>query len=129
MNQLMKVQSVFSSLLRTSLVVMLGFLAVACSTHGSKPTTLLTQAEQKVQSAKSHDAEEHAPLALEKAKEHLSKAKDQISEEEYDEASRDLELAIAYSDYAVMKSDADQKEKAANEISQGLMNLQRETLN
>ncbi|VUD58899.1 hypothetical protein TDB9533_02539 [Thalassocella blandensis] len=121
-------QSVLSHVAKISVLAAASFAAVACTTHGTKPTGMLAKVEESIAAANSNEAKEYAPLALQKASDHFDNAKREIEDSDYDEATRDLELALAYADFATVKAQAEQKEKAANEVSQGLMDLQRETL-
>lgn len=128
MNRQFKAFPVLLRSVKVCALSMACFAAVACTTSGTKPVGMMAKVEEGIAAAKSNEAEEYAPLALQKANEYFSNAKQDIEDGDYDEANKDLELALAYSDFATVKSQAEQKEKAANEVSQGLMDLQRETL-
>ncbi len=123
-----KATSYFGAFSRMTMVLLMSMYFVACSSSGVKPTTLLEQSEKNISVAKSHDAGKYAPLALKNSEEYLAKAKTDIKEEEFRKARRNLELSLAKSDYAIAKAKAENSQKTANEISQGLLDLQRESL-
>lgn len=113
---------------KLGVVILLSVLGFACSSQGEKPTNLLVQAEKKLSVAKSHNAEEYAPLAYNEANELIEESRSDMEEGDFYSAERHLNLSIAKSDFAIAKSKADSTEKTANEISQDLMNLQRESM-
>lgn len=118
----------FSSLLKVAALAVLSTMCLACVSNGNPPTTLMTQAQERVTVAKSHGAQEYAPVALENAQDYINKAKQNVEDGDYEKAQQHLQIAMAKSDYAIIKSDAEKTEKSANQISEDLMTLQREAL-
>lgn len=100
-------------------------LASACSTV-QPPTTLLTQAQERVRQAESVGAEESAPLVLREAQQYLSEAEKSMQKEHFEEAQPLLEKSLISSELAIARTGSQKAQKAAEEIEKNLDLLRRE---
>lgn len=97
----------------------------ACSTV-QPPTTLLTQAQERVRQAESVGAEESAPLVLRDAQQYLNEAEKSMQKERFDEAQQLLEKSMISSELAIARTGSSKAQKAAEEIEKNLDLLRRE---
>lgn len=102
-------------------------LLCACTTVEQAPLGLVSNAESSIRQAESQGANEHAPVALNDAREHLRDARQAINDENHREARLLLEKAIIDADYASVKSSAEEAQLAAQTIEQNLRSLEEET--
>ena len=100
--------------------------AAACSTVQPPPTTLLTQAQERVRQAESAGAQESAPLALRDAQQYLSEAENSMQKERFDEAQQLLEKSLISSELAIAKTGSSKAQDAAEQIEKDLDVLRRE---
>lgn len=100
-------------------------LASACSTV-QPPTSLLTQAQERVRQAESVGAEESAPLILREAQQYLNEAEQLMQKEDFEEAQPVLEKSLISSELAIARTGSQKAQKAAEEIEKNLDLLRRE---
>ena len=80
------------------------------------PLANLSQAELAVQEADTKTASQYAPLELKTAREQLAEAKRAMDDEEYDEARRLVDQALANAQLAEAKAGAEKARLAAAEL-------------
>ncbi len=113
-------------ILRHSTFVGSLLLLCACTTVEQAPTSLVSKAESSITQAESMGASEHAPVALNDAREHFRNAEDAMDKEDYREARLLLEKAIIDAEYASVKTNAEEAQLAAQAIEQDLQTLEQE---
>jgi hypothetical protein len=109
------------------LTIVVAALALsACANNAPLPSSLLTQAENNLEQARSVNAEKHAPLALREGKKHLAKARSAIANNEHAAARAWLEKSVADTNLAIAKAHAQKSQKAADQVEENLRVLERE---
>lgn len=110
--------------LRFTIPFFLVFIA-ACSTV-QPPTTLVTQAQERVRQAENVGADEAAPLVLREARQYLNEAEKSMQRERFEDARMLLEKSLINSELAIAKTSSTSAQKAAEEIEKNLDLLRRE---
>lgn len=110
--------------LRFTIPFLLVFIA-ACSTV-QPPTTLVTQAQERVRQAENVGADEAAPLVLREARQYLNEAEKSMQRERFEDARMLLEKSLINSELAIAKTSSTSAQKAAEEIEKNLDMLRRE---
>lgn len=98
-----------------------------CATSGPPPEQELAQAEQKVAAARQSNASEFAALELRTAEDKLEQARAAMDEEDYVTARRLAEAALADAQVAESKARSQSTVNAAEELSQSIETLRRES--
>ena len=111
---------------KLSMVAITSLLLFACVSGAQKPTDLLATTEADIEIARSHDAEEYAPLALNRAKQYMQEAQRLISQKHYEQARMILEKAAIEAELATVKIQADKSSQAALAIQRDLQLLENE---
>jgi hypothetical protein len=93
---------------------------------GKPPLANLSQAELAVQEADTKTASQYAPLELKTAREQLADAKRAVDDEEYDEARRLADQALANAQLAEAKAGAEKARLAAAELQKSIQTLRTE---
>jgi Domain of unknown function (DUF4398) len=93
---------------------------------GKPPLANLSQAELAVQEADTNTASQYAPLELKTAREQLADAKRAMDDEEYDEARRLADQALANAQLAEAKAGAEKARQAAAELQKSIQTLRAE---
>src|SRR6056297_3292017 len=108
-------------------VVLVGALLLAqgCSST-PRPEAEMASASTAVFSAENQDAELHAPVAMDRAKEKLRRAKQAMQDEEYAEARRLSEQAQADAEYAQAFTSKTRVEQALSDMQSSIDVLQSE---
>lgn len=102
------------------------FALTACSsTSTDKPTQMLATAETTIEQAMAQDAGQHAPVALNKAKEHLRNAERAIDEQQYTQAKMLLEKAVVEAEYASIKANSEKSKEAAMAVENSIQTLEQ----
>lgn len=101
--------------------------ATGCATT-PPPVDLMSRADAAVREAEQSGAQQHAPLELRFAREKHSAAQAAMGREDYEEARRLAEQAIANAQLAEAKADAADARAAAQEVRKGVETLRRELL-
>lgn len=107
--------------------LLLGMLWLGgCGSSVPIPTEKLASVETAIVSAKDKEAPTYAALELMKAEKKLAEAKDLIAKEEYEEASRLLDLALSDAQLAEAKADTERTRKIKDELRDSVDTLQKE---
>lgn len=114
-------------ILRYSTFISSIVLLCACTTVEQAPTNLVSRAEATITQAESMGASEHAPVAINDAREHFRDANDAMDKENYREARLSLEKAIIDAEYATIKSNAEEAQLAAQTIERNLQSIEQES--
>lgn len=115
-----------SKLLYSLTATSFALLLAACTSVTDAPRTLQTQAETNINQAESAGADEHAPLALRNAKQHLDNAEKAMQEEHHEEAKMLLEKAMIDADYAIAKTNSEKSQQAAEQVRTNIQTLEEE---
>ena len=99
---------------------------VACAGNDDRPDRLMAVTEDRIEQAKHQDADEYAPLALNRAKEYYSEAQMLIEDNKDDEARMVLEKASVEAELAMVTSRAEKTSQAALEIQRDLQLLENQ---
>ena len=97
------------------IVVVVSIILAACSSRQNPPNLLMIETQKTIEQAQSQGAAQNAPVAFNAAQEHMQRAEAANSRGDFQ--------------YAIAKSEADQAQKAAEQISQGLQQLEQEVNN
>ena len=100
-------------------------LAVGCASV-APPHDTLAQADLAVRAAEQATATQHAPLALHQAREKLEQAQERMEEEEYLEARRLAEDALARAQLAQEKALNARAQETARELRRSIEALRTE---
>lgn len=98
-----------------------------CATSAPPPEQELAQAEQKVAAARQSNASEFAALELRTAEDKLKQARAAMDEEDYVTARRLAEAALVDAQVAESKAHSQSTMNAAQELSQSIESLRRES--
>lgn len=102
-------------------------LVAACATT-PPPTDLMSRANSALSEAEQSGARQHAPLEMRFAREKYAAAQSAMGREDYQEARRLAEQAIANARLAEAKADAADARAAAQEVRKSVEALRRELL-
>jgi hypothetical protein len=102
------------------------FVFTAACSSVPAPTSLLTQAQERVRQAESAGAEEAAPLALRDAQQYLNEAQNSIEKKRFEDAEKLLEKSLISSELAIARTSSSKAQTAAEEIEKNLDVLRRE---
>lgn len=111
-----------------SLVLIAMFFTLApvgCASKGEIPTDNLRRAENAIQSARTTDAQAHAPLELRLAEDKLRAAQDAVTREDYETARRMADEALVNAQLAGKKADSEKAKRAAREMHDTIEALRR----
>ena len=103
-----------------------GLALMGCS-HGTPPTSLITQTEVTVRDVEQSDTMRIAPLEVRQARENLDLAKKAMVEKNYVAARRMAERSMADAELARAKTDAEKTRINAEESTKTMDALRRET--
>lgn len=111
--------------IKATAAILLAMFLAACSSV-EPPHDLQARAEANLDQARSSGADEYAPVVLRDAEKHMEMANQAMKQENYAEAKRYLEKAIADADLAIATANSERTVIAAQEIRQGLNALESE---
>lgn len=109
----------YPSVLKLATFGVLAAGLAACSSIEA-PTQKAELTESRIQQAIRDDADDAAPVYMKNARNKLKAARKAIEEGENLKADQLLDEALIAVEYATLKSDSDQLEKAAKEIQQNI---------
>ena len=101
------------------------FALVGCSSM-PPPVAQMASAETALNAAINKDAEQYAPVAMDRAKQKLAKAKDAMVKEDYQQAKKLAEEAQADAELAQALVDQTQAQTAVKELEAGVKALRNE---
>lgn len=101
------------------LTTLLATQLIACST-GSPPRQEMALTQASIRSAVAAGADEHASKPLRSAQQRLEKAQRLINSKKYDDATRQLQLALADAELAEATAEAQNSAIANNELQQSI---------
>lgn len=104
----------------------LALLATACASAPDRPTQQLARAETGVEFAEENGAGEYGAAALERARNHLAKAKNAANEGEYEIALQAAQKAELDAELAAAQTNRYKAEEALAEIRESIDLLRRE---
>lgn len=104
----------------------IGAFALLASCAGEPPRETMSKAELAVNQASQVKATEFAALELRKAQDHLQQAKQKVQDEEYEDARRLAEKAIAEAEVAEAKTESETAKNSVAELVDSLKALQKE---
>ena len=111
------------------LAVIVGILAVGCSTPPVKPDDKIAVAKEAINRARMVNANEYAPLDLKFAEDKLKEATDAMAKQDYETARIKAEAAALDANLAETKSRAAKQKKITEDMQDDVDKLRKEVKN
>lgn len=111
------------------IAIVASLMLTACSSSKHEPTLLMSEVQQKIQQAQTQGAPLKAPIPFNAAQENMRLAQEANARGDYTEAAALLDVSLAEAEYAIAKTEAETAQEAADQVSQGLKQLEQEVNN
>ncbi|MDM8565231.1 DUF4398 domain-containing protein [Candidatus Halobeggiatoa sp. HSG11] len=112
--------------LKIGVLLSVGLLLISCGTSKQPPTEKIAGAELAISRAQDNNAKDFAAIELRQAQDNLEKAKQAVTDEEYDKATRLAEQAFMDASLAETKAESEKASKAAEEMRESVETLKQE---
>lgn len=109
-----------------AVVMVIGLLAIGCSTPVAKPDDKIAVAKDAINRAREVNANEFAPLDLKLAEEKFKEATDAMAKENYETARIKAEAATMDANLAETKSRAAKQKKITQDMQDDVDTLRKE---